>query len=93
MFIILFLSVLVHYVPIALANDFDLALDEDQAVAHHLEVALHLDGDLAHDKDFALDEDQVKVALDLDGDLAPVNLCNGATGCCGTGKHHHRHFF
>ena len=40
-----------------------------------------------------VDEDQVKVALDLDGDLAPVNLCNGATGCCGTGKHHHRHFF
>ena len=61
---------LVHYVPIALALDFDLALDEDQALAHHLEVA-----------------------LDLDGDLAPVNLCSGATGCCGTGKHHHLHFF
>ena len=65
MFIILFLSVLVHYVPTALALDFDLALDEDQAVAHH----------------------------HLDGDLAPVNLCSGATGCCGTGKHHHLHFF
>ena len=70
MFIILFLSVPVHYVPIALANDFDLALDEDQAVAHHLEVA-----------------------LDLNRDLAPVNLCNGGTGCCGTGKHNDRHFF
>merc|ERR1712062_61656 len=47
---------------IVLALDFDLSLDEDQALAHHLEVA-----------------------LDLDRDLAPVNLCNGATGCCGTG--------
>ena len=47
MFIILFLSVLVHYVPLALGLEGDLALDEDQAVAHHLEVALDLDGDLA----------------------------------------------
>ena len=84
MFIILFLSVLVHYVPIALGLDFDLALDEDQAVAHHLEVAPDHHLDLAH---------HLEVALHLDDDLAPVNLCNGATGCCGTGKHHHRHFF
>ena len=68
---------LVHYVPIALALDFDLALDEDQAVAHHLEVAPDHHLDHAH---------HLEVALDLDGDLAPVNLCSGATGCCGTGK-------
>ena len=70
---------LVHYVPIALALDFDLALDEDQALAHQL------DGDLALDEDQALAH-HLEVALDLDGDLAPVNLCSGATGCCGTGK-------